>query len=649
MRFIAKMKALSVFNQVIANKPSSCTIKVAILFFALIFNISSLTQNVFGANNVKKADVRLLIDISGSMKKNDPKKLRIPALQLVTNLLPQGSKAGVWAFGRYVNMMVKLAPVDANWQDKATKTATKINSAGLYTNIGSVLEKASYGWSRVDNNEKRSMLLLTDGMVDISKDPKVNAKERTRILTEVLPKLKKSGVSIHTIALSKNADHELLKELSSQTDGWYQAVDNAEELQRVFLKIFEQAAERDNLPIKDNLFSVDKSIDEMTVLIFRKDTSESANLISPSGAKYNKSSNKNGLRWFSTATYDLVTLPSPEPGNWKIDANVDPDNRVMVVSKLGLSVAELPNNLLAGEAINYEMMLMEEGQAIENLDFLKLVDAKLIQSKDGQEQKMAMFFDSLNNTFKQSFYTDNFVGELRLNLQVSSPTFERERSHAINIYGSPLISEVKKSADNIQPHKIIMRIRDDIVDANSLNINVIITMPDGKKLYKVIKDTNQPLEISAELTGGDYKVSFKISGKSVLGRDFDVSPQAIEFSIAPTIVDIVETPEKEIKKESAVEKTLEPKKEIENKIKEITESEKSDNEDIKNDETKVELIQEEPEEEGWGEWLYLGLGINLILMILGFFGWRIMKKRNSKNANEMADELSFDDDDDDEK
>ena len=96
------------------------------------------------------------------------------------------------------------------------------------------------------------MILLTDGMVDISKDPKVNAIERNKILNQILPKLVKAGVTIHTIALSQNADHELLKTLSTKTDGWYQAVESAEELQKVFLKIFEQSAARDSLPLTDN-------------------------------------------------------------------------------------------------------------------------------------------------------------------------------------------------------------------------------------------------------------------------------------------------------------------------------------------------------------------------------------------------------------
>jgi len=607
--------------------------KLISIFLGLcLLSVAIIASGEGNNKKAKKADVRLLIDISGSMKKNDPNNLRIPALQLVTNLLPKDSDAGVWAFGRYVNMMVPLSKVDQNWQIKATKTATKINSRGLYTNIGDVLQKSSYGWSKADPSEKRSIILLTDGMVDISKDPKINKNERKRILNKILPQLKKSNVAIHTIALSQNADHELLRQLSTQTDGWYRAVNNADELQKVFLKIFEQAAERDNLPITDNQFTVDKSIDEMTVLVFKQDAS-SARLISPSGTTISESDSGSEVRWFSTDGYDLVTLQKPEPGQWKIDAKVDPDNRVMVVSKLGLSVADLPNNLLAGEAINYELRLLEEGSLITNQDFLALVDTKLEQDKDGQTSRLAMFFDSANHTFKQSFFTDSFEGELKLRLQVTSPTFERVRTHAINIYGSPLVVDIEVSEDNIAPHRAILSVREDIVKPESLQINATISKPDGEKVYEVIDDYNQPIEIPAFISGGEYKIEFKITGKSVLNRTFSVTPGAVSFSSESLIEEPIEEPIEEIKEEKA--EVEEERKEEEEKPPVV-------------EEINVEVEGEVEEEKSGINWTYVGIGVNLLLAIIGFFAWRFFKKRSAKGAAKVADELRVDEDDEDE-
>ncbi|MFT5451401.1 MAG: hypothetical protein ACI9N9_000885, partial [Enterobacterales bacterium] len=97
-----------------------------------------------------RSDVRVLVDMSGSMKQNDPDNLRIPAVQLMSNLLPPDSQAGIWTFGQYVNMLVPLGPVDNNWKKSAVESAKKINSLGLFTNIGGAMEHASFGWNTAD-------------------------------------------------------------------------------------------------------------------------------------------------------------------------------------------------------------------------------------------------------------------------------------------------------------------------------------------------------------------------------------------------------------------------------------------------------------------------------------------------------------------
>ena len=88
-------------------------------------------------------DFRIVIDVSGSMKQTDPQNLRVPALKLINGLIPSGSRAGVWTFGRYVDMAVKWGKVDANWRRQADLGANKIHSNALLTNIESALARAS--------------------------------------------------------------------------------------------------------------------------------------------------------------------------------------------------------------------------------------------------------------------------------------------------------------------------------------------------------------------------------------------------------------------------------------------------------------------------------------------------------------------------
>src|SRR5690554_1275320 len=70
----------------------------------------------------EQADVRIIVDISGSMKETDPENLRRPAVRLLARMLPAGSEAGVWTFGQYVNMLVPHATVDDAWRNTVIRS-----------------------------------------------------------------------------------------------------------------------------------------------------------------------------------------------------------------------------------------------------------------------------------------------------------------------------------------------------------------------------------------------------------------------------------------------------------------------------------------------------------------------------------------------
>jgi uncharacterized protein with von Willebrand factor type A (vWA) domain len=164
-------------------------------------------------------DFRVVIDVSGSMKKTDPQNLRVPALKLINGLIPSGSRAGVWIFGKYVDMAVKWGEVNDSWRQRADLGADKIHSNALLTNIESALARARVGWDKPDPGRKRILLLLTDGKVDVSKDPAKNEKSRNQVLTASLQALKKAGAEVHSIALSDATDEVLLRQLALETGG----------------------------------------------------------------------------------------------------------------------------------------------------------------------------------------------------------------------------------------------------------------------------------------------------------------------------------------------------------------------------------------------------------------------------------------------
>ncbi|MEA3260660.1 MAG: vWA domain-containing protein, partial [Pseudomonadota bacterium] len=80
-------------------------------------------------------DVRMLFDVSGSMKRNDPNRLSDSALELMVTLLPEGARGGLWTFGSRVANPLPSATIDADWRQRALALKPALSDYQQYTDI----------------------------------------------------------------------------------------------------------------------------------------------------------------------------------------------------------------------------------------------------------------------------------------------------------------------------------------------------------------------------------------------------------------------------------------------------------------------------------------------------------------------------------
>jgi len=504
------------------------------LIQSLIFLVCLHFAGVVGAadpdqNASPKADVRVIIDVSGSMKKNDPDNLRVPALKLLVGLLPEGVQAGVWNFGTKVKPLVKLGVVDKKWESRANKSANKIYSGDLFTDVESALKRVTRDWSETDSETKRNIILLTDGMVDVSKKPEESTASRQRILDEVIPELQKKGVTVYAISLSENADHGLMDKLAISTDGTSEQVSSADQLQRVFLHMFEKSTPRDTVPLEDNQFTIDKLIEEFTLLVFRNNDIKETTVIKPGGDKFTHKTAPKNVAWLKEDGYDLITITKPTAGIWKVDAAIDPDNRVMVVSKLKLHTSEIPNSIFLGEEFDYKFWLTASGKKIDKDTFYKLIDMEIVQSSNGEIQEVWDFENrNSENEFVQKLGKSFTAGQVKLNVIVDGKTFKRQNTKTINVYDKIYDVEIQ-AADNAsdkKAHVIQITPKDDLVDRKTFKVLATITAPDGSETQtsgtmslrgdKWLAKIKDPLP-------GQYTVVLKVSALTKGGRKVSVS------------------------------------------------------------------------------------------------------------------------------
>jgi hypothetical protein len=608
------------------------------LFAALVLLIGfNLTDAAFAEataadEDKRPPDIRLLIDISGSMKANDPENLRRPALELLVQLFPDDAKAGVWTFAQWVNMLVPHKPVSAEWRKGALLKAEKINSVGLQTNIPLAIEKALDDIDYMNGKYKTNLILLTDGMVDVSKDPAENEKARDHLINTLLPKLRAAGITIHSIALSKNADQELMERLAIETNGLSAVAETADDLTDIFLQAFDAVAPAEQVPLEDNKFLVDSSVEEFTALIFRKDINQQATLIGPDEKEYRYNSKAQDVKWFRQKNYDLITVKRPFEGEWKIVADLEPNSRVTIVSNLSLKVNRLPKTLFIGSEVAINATLKEEGQTITNQDLLSLISAEIEVRRESDDKRwqlpLPVGVSELDvGTFEYQLDMLKQAGVYDIYVRIDGKSFAREQRQRLEVREGFDI-QIKASDDTPTNYQLSLFARNPEVNSQSTQVLARVKLPTGntKLLNTALSgERTWQLDLEGVNQSGHYTVTFEASGDYDSGGRFEYTSESINVEHLVPGSEMIQ-PEPEPK----------PLPELEAKSEPIVQSEPKPE---SKPEVKAPVQQPEPEEEGDKLLLYGAIGFgNLFLLALCYFAYRMIKGGAASDVLEESDE-----------
>ncbi|ANE54402.1 vWA domain-containing protein [Methylomonas sp. DH-1] len=472
-------------------------------------------------------DIQVLIDVSGSMKQNDPDNLRIEAGRLLVELLPEGSRTGLWLFAEKTVPLIASDKVDATWKQQAGKALANIHSRGLYTHIEDAIRTAlSQGFK---SSGRKHLILLTDGFVDISKDIMQSADSRERILSEWIPKLQQQDIQVQTVALSDQADKELLEKLAFETGGWAEVAQSADSLQRSFLKMAQKAAPKTTLPLRNNKFDVDAGVREFSILVFKTAHAAPTQLVMPDGNKLAKQTMAANVSWLESRNYDLITVRQPAVGEWGLLAEVDPDNRVMIVTDLKLQLSEIPNFVGEHEAVAIEAHFTDRDRLITRADFLGMLSLEV-----GLDQQAPL---KMAPAGKPGFFQQNLnglaLGKHSLKILADGKTFKREIISEIQVVAAPI--SVEREIDAAQ-RRVRLLLKPDlaVVDPAGMVVNAQVSR-DGKPPETHVateKDGIWQLELAELPPAAITKVGFNVMAKDRNGKPLApaVKPLTIDDS-----------------------------------------------------------------------------------------------------------------------
>lgn len=379
-------------------------------------------------------DVRVLIDVSGSMRRNDNANLRVPALRLLTGLLPAGARAGVWIFGDRAVELLPSARVDSAWRRAANAAAAKVHSRDMHTDIEGALLTATADWTRKNPAVRRELIVLTDGIVDVAEGGGESEASRTRLLEVRLARLRQLNVRVHTLALSPEADAGLMETLSAASGGYHEAVAHAGGIERAFLRIFEASATPDSVPIVENRFEVDVSVSELTLVVFRAADSSPTRIYEPGGQPLAWERLSEDVRWDHERGFDLITITRPAAGTWRIDAKPDPANRALIITDLQLKVGKMPTVMPTGRPAAVSLELTDGGRLIDSPAILgKTTFGAGVSGRPGPSVNFKVEATDVPGRFVASIPALAEAGTYELRVTANTPTFAREFRRVLTV------------------------------------------------------------------------------------------------------------------------------------------------------------------------------------------------------------------------
>jgi pSer/pThr/pTyr-binding forkhead associated (FHA) protein len=193
-------------------------------------------------------DVMLVLDNSGSMKQNDPKRLLKQAVTEFASNLPAQSQVGIVLFDQRVDVIQGLTKVsDTGFQSELAQSLSRVDYSGKWTDIPGGIERAIYTLNHDGRPDAlHAIVFFTDGIIETGNSAK--DLERSKWLREDLAaEAKQRGIRIFGVAFTEASDYELIQSVAQTTGGEHYRVLKPSDIAGTFGEISKKILEPSSL------------------------------------------------------------------------------------------------------------------------------------------------------------------------------------------------------------------------------------------------------------------------------------------------------------------------------------------------------------------------------------------------------------------
>lgn len=309
-----------------------------------------------------------------------------------------------------------------------------------------------------------------------------------------------------------------------------------------------------DIPLLDNRFRIDYGVKEITFIVTRKPGTPSVILVRPDGSKlYVGKVTPPEVGWLALKDQDLITIRDPMPGPWQAIGEVDPENRVRILSNIKLETDLLPTQLYQGEVVKLKSWLLiddappKEGYYLTDLG----MTVKLQRFNDAKQQGEPILDEVLGHYRDDGKGLDEVpgdgimtakavldvpAGKYRALYSTGNQVFSRARYQDVLIYPLPvgytLAAPSKEygarlsfliDGDELDPASVIIKGKATNTVGASMAFSAVATEPRVEVDLSVIKEV------------GQYDVTATLFGTTRLGREIQVTLPVKSFNIFPVL------------------------------------------------------------------------------------------------------------------
>ncbi|EPW1045412.1 TIGR03503 family protein [Vibrio parahaemolyticus] len=348
---------------------------------------------------------------------------------------------------------------------------------------------------------------------------------------------------------------------------------------------FAFAASESAMSLLDNRFRVDPTIEQITFLVYREQSSQPVVLVRPDGKKYYAWGSYDNVRWYQEPSLDIISVDNPMPGPWQAVGKVTPKNNIRLISHLKLSTDVFPNRLYNGEALKFTARLTSDDKPLVLRDFLDRVNlrvtfTKFVENEDElikEARPVPMIIGEFSDdgrgldeqagdgVFTVQLPIEVEPGKYRARITSGNGVFLRAQEQVILVYPNPVSRTFIQSRSPEKPHQLVVSGEQGMIAPGSIAVHVEQNAPDGFITYSQGQVSQDGMKTTLNLDNDPELGKYSWRGE-IFATDF-ATQRALVFPIQEqtfSVVDEVDLEAARIAKEAelAEQRRIEMEKRI---------------------------------------------------------------------------------------